>query len=399
MGCLSPSDYMPTPDRIVLLTNFVLPYRVPVLRELARRCKALRILTSTRTFEGKECASEREGVPARIQKNLTWRSTCRHPHGFNEPLTVQIPYDTLAQLARFDPDVVISGEMGLRTLQAAAFAWFSNRRRLVLWATVSESTEQGRGFLRPLLRKVLLNAADAVIVNGASGARYVRRFGIESEKVFLVPQTTEVASFLRARSDKSSTLQHRLFYCGRLIERKGLIPFLSRLAAWAVRNPGKRIEFSIAGDGPMRSAIAEFRCPSNLVLRMLGDIPYERLPQVYAGAGILAFPTLADEWGLVVVEAMATGLPVLGSIYSQAVEDLVTDGVSGWTFHPDRQEEMDAALDRALGATVDEVDAMGARARESVRDMTPGRMADQIMRAVEYACAPHRRTVTRSPTV
>ena len=56
------------------------------------------------------------------------------------------------------------------------------------------------------------------------------------------------------------------------------------------------------------------------------------MAEVYAKASLFAFPTLADEWGVVVNEAMAAGLPVLGSIYSQAVEELVEDGVSGWVF-------------------------------------------------------------------
>ena len=61
---------------------------------------------------------------------------------------------------------------------------------------------------------------------------------------------------------------------------------------------------------------------------------HERMAEVYAKASLFAFPTLADEWGVVVNEAMAAGLPVLGSIYSQAVEELVEDGVSGWVFRP-----------------------------------------------------------------
>jgi glycosyltransferase involved in cell wall biosynthesis len=378
---------MPVPDRIALLTNFILPYRIPVLRELARRFKDFQIFVSTPIFEGRDWTPEWEGLPVRLQKSMTWSSTWRHPHRFTEPLTIQLPYDTASQLARFDPDVVISGEMGLRTLQAAAFAGLSRRRRLVLWATVSEATEHGRGFLRSLLRWALLASADAVMVNGASGGRYVGRFGIAPEKIFHVPQTTDVGPFLESHSARPPSLRHHLLYCGRLIERKGLLPFLSRLAAWAARNPERQVDFSVVGDGPERSAIAEFTCPKNISLRLLGNISYDRLPQIYATAGILAFPTLADEWGLVVVEALAAGLPVLGSLYSQAVEDLVVDGVNGWTFHPDREEEMDSALDRALRAIASDVDEMGAKAYAIARKMTPAGMASQMMDAVEFACA------------
>jgi hypothetical protein len=89
---------------------------------------------------------------------------------------------------------------------------------------------------------------------------------------------------------------------------------------------------------------------------------------------------------------MAAGLPVLGSLYSQAVEDLVTDGVNGWTFRPDHPGEVGAALGRALDAPADQLDRMAAKARSTVQDLTPCAMAHRIMDAVQYACAPDRRT-------
>jgi glycosyltransferase involved in cell wall biosynthesis len=385
---------MAVADRIALLTNFIPPYRLPVFRELARRCKDLQIFVSTPMETGRDWTPAWSGLPVNVQKSLSWRSTWKHPHRFSESLTIHVPYDTISQLRRFDPDVVISAEMGLRTLQAAAFTGLSERRKLVLWATLSETTEQGRGILRPILRKALLHSADAVVVNGASGARYVKRFGIEPKKVFRVPQTTEVRPFLDICSKKPLPIRRRLVYCGRLIELKGLVPFLSRLAAWARRNPDRQSEFVIVGDGPLRSALAAFTCPSNLALKFLGNVSYDRLPEVYGGAGILAFPTLADEWGLVVVEAMAAGLPVLGSLYSQAVEDLVTDRVHGWTFRPDHSDEMDAAVERALGTSADELDVMGASAHAIARTMTPSRMVDQMMDAVCYACTKTGRAAT-----
>jgi hypothetical protein len=248
------------------------------------------------------------------------------------------------------------------------------------------------------VRRALLTTADAVLVNGESGARYIQRFGVEPAKVFRVPQTTDVAPFLNRASDRRLSIRHRLLYVGRLIELKGLIPFLRRLAAWALKNPERKVEFSLAGDGPMRSAIAEFVCPRNVSLTMLGNVPYDRLPEVYGNAGILVFPTLADEWGLVVVEAMAAGLPVLGSIYSQAVEDLITAGVTGWTFRPDHVNEMDAALNQALGTEGSVLDAMGAKAHERARSMTPARMADQIWDAVKFTCGPRGTTAVRGTT-
>jgi hypothetical protein len=144
------------------------------------------------------------------------------------------------------------------------------------------------------------------------------------------------------------------------------------------------VEFWLLGDGPLQTKLQQLPLPDNLRLRFLAPIPYQELPGIYAQAGILAFPTLADEWGMVINEAMASGLPVLASLYSQAVEELVSDGETGWVFHPDRAEEMYAALDRALRASPEELAVMRVKARERLAPFTPALAADRVLRALDF---------------
>jgi glycosyltransferase involved in cell wall biosynthesis len=371
--------------RIALLTNFIPPYRLPLYSEMVNRCAAFRVFLSARTEAGRAWVPEWGEVPVELQRTVSFQSDWRHPHKFAEPLTIHFPYDTLPQLFHFHPDVIVSCEMGMRTLQAAVYRRCFQNTRLVLWATLSEVTEEGRGRLRHHLRNSLLRIADAVIVNGASGARYVQRFGVEADRLFFVPYTTDLDPFLDLQAARNSGVRRRLLYSGALTERKGILPFLAHLADWAERHSDRSVEFYIAGDGPLRPILAAFRAPPNLDLRLLGHVPYEHLPEVYGNAGILAFPTLADEWGLVVTEAMASGIPVLGSCYSQAVEELVRDGENGWTYRPDHAPEVSNALHRALETPLQKLNEMAESARAKVCNLTPSTMADRIMTAIEYA--------------
>jgi glycosyltransferase involved in cell wall biosynthesis len=261
---------------------------------------------------------------------------------------------------------------------------------LVIWATLSEVTEQARGRLRPIIRKRLLRAADAVIVNGESGARYVRGFGVDTSRIFYAPQTTEIGPYLALPSSRPAESRRRLLICGRLIELKGILPFLKNLSVWSSLHPNEIVELWIVGDGPLRGDLESFPAPQNLRIRFLGDVDYSKLPAVYAQCGILAFPTLADEWGLVAVEAMAASLPILGSLYSQAVEDLVSNAVEGWTFRSDCEHEVRSAIDCALSANPLRLEEMGIRARAKISTRTPAVMAGQIASAVDYALQ-HRR--------
>lgn len=338
---------------------------------------------------------QHDGLSVETQRTLTLRRSSLHPYGFRDELYLHIPYDTFTRLHRLKPDVIISDELGVRSAQALIYRCLHAGSRLIIWATISEHTEQGRGLTRRQLRRVLLSRADAILVNGASGARYVKRFGVADETIFVAPQTTDSRRFFLLPLEKSIEQSRRLLYLGRLIQLKNLAPFMSVLSVWCSSHPEEKVEFWIVGDGPEREKLATTVYPPNLKLRFWGNVAYEALPAFYAQAGILVFPTLADTWGLVVNEAMAAGLTVLGSVYSQAVEDLIEDGVNGWTFRPDCRQEMYAALDRALVTPVERWRQMGGAARAAVQHLTPEFAADRIMDAISFVSGAKASTSTR----
>ncbi|MBO0348035.1 glycosyltransferase family 4 protein [Phormidium pseudopriestleyi FRX01] len=369
--------------RVALLTNFIPPYRLPLYKAIADRIPDFQVFISTPMEANRSWTPNWDGLNVTIQKNLTLQRSWKHPHGFSENLYVHIPYDTLWSLRQYRPDVVISGEMGMRTAQALLYRKLNPNSRMILWATVSEYSELGRGKLREQLRRALVPQADALLVNGQSGARYVRQFGVGDPSIFFAPYTTNIDPFLAVPLSRTPLDAYRLLYVGQLVERKGIEPFLSTLERWAKAHPERTLEFWLVGDGPLRSSLEQQVYSSNLRLRFLGNVEYGKLPEVYAQGGIFAFPTLADEWGLVANEAMAAGLPVLGSSYSQSVEELVVDGETGWQFRPDEPEEMYSALDRSLSMPLAQLERMRTKARDRIQYLTPDFVADNILKAIQ----------------
>nr|WP_242541000.1 glycosyltransferase family 4 protein [Phormidium pseudopriestleyi] len=366
-----------------MLTNFIPPYRLPLYKAIADRIPDFQVFISTPMEANRSWTPNWDGLNVTIQKNLTLQRSWKHPHGFSENLYVHIPYDTLWSLRQYRPDVVISGEMGMRTAQALLYRKLNPNSRMILWATVSEYSELGRGKLREQLRRALVPQADALLVNGQSGARYVRQFGVGDPSIFFAPYTTNIDPFLAVPLSRTPLDAYRLLYVGQLVERKGIEPFLSTLERWAKAHPERTLEFWLVGDGPLRSSLEQQVYSSNLRLRFLGNVEYGKLPEVYAQGGIFAFPTLADEWGLVANEAMAAGLPVLGSSYSQSVEELVVDGETGWQFRPDEPEEMYSALDRSLSMPLAQLERMRTKARDRIQYLTPDFVADNILKAIQ----------------
>ncbi len=374
----------PSPQRIALLTNFIPPYRVPLYRSLARQVQELQIFLSTPMEANRQWPIAWADLAVQVQQSVTAPLVWRHPQGFRETLYVHLPYDTLVRLHRYQPDVVISGELGLRSLQALLYRATHPRSRLILWVTLSEHTEQNRGRGRALLRRLLLTRSDAVVVTGQSGARYVRHFGVLSERVFVVDNPIDAAPWLALDLERTPIQATRLLYVGRLIELKGLDLLFDALHRYAVRKLHGVPELWLAGSGPLEPHLRARAAAAGVACRFLGNVPYALLPQVYAQAGILVFPTLGDNWGLVVNEALAAGMPVLGSRYSQAVEQLIVDGLHGWTFRPDVPAEFDAALDRALHTPPERLQQMRHAVREQIRPLTPEAVAGEFLKAIAY---------------
>jgi hypothetical protein len=229
---------------------------------------------------------------------------------------------------------------------------------------------------------LLLARADLVVVNGQSGARYVLASGGRPDRIVVIPYATDQLFLDAVPRDTPERPARALLYVGRLVEAKGLQALLAALVRWCERHPAEQIRFTLIGDGPLRASLANASRPANLALSTPGAVAYDALPEQYRRADLMLFPTLSDTWGLVVNEAMAMGLPVLGSVKSQAVTELIEDGVNGWWFDPTSPPDLERAVDRALEASGETLAAIALRARARARQLTPELVAGQFAHAI-----------------
>jgi glycosyltransferase involved in cell wall biosynthesis len=371
--------------RVAILTNIIPPYHKPVLDCLARRYGALRILLSTPMESNRPWKLEWDGLDVVVQKTITFKGLWRHPSGFDEPLAIHFPIDTLQQLERYQAHIIISGEMGTRTLLALVYRKLRRKSKLIVWAEYAESTEKGRGLLRGLLRKLLCRHVDAFLAVGRSGARYIRSLGVDERRIFDLSYTTRVQDFAAVAVTRPPERARRLLYVGQLIERKGLTQFLDVLSKWAAAHPEHAIDFVLVGDGALRRTLESWPVAANVTLTFAGTCAYEDLPYYYGQGGVFVLPTFADTWGVSINEALASGVPVLGSVYSQAVEELVQEGESGWKFRVDHADEIYHAIDRMMNTPLAALESMRKSARRTALKLTPERMADAVNAAV-LAC-------------
>ncbi|NCY22384.1 glycosyltransferase [bacterium] len=122
-------------------------------------------------------------------------------------------------------------------------------------------------------------------------------------------------------------------------------------------------------------------------VRFEGFRQYGELPAFYAGAGAFVHPAHEEPWGLVVNEAMASGLPVLVSRRCGCAGDLVAEGKNGFLLDPGDPMQMAARM-REMAELPDQArKKMGETSREIVARYGPEQFAQGMVRAAHTAVA------------
>jgi glycosyltransferase involved in cell wall biosynthesis len=129
---------------------------------------------------------------------------------------------------------------------------------------------------------------------------------------------------MRARLSGGHPQDTILLYVGRLSHEKQI----DRIREVLRRVPGTRL--ALVGDGPARAALAEHFRGSPATF--MGYLRGQELWSAFASSDIFVFPSAMETFGLVLMEAMASGLPVITSRVG-GVDDMVRPGVNGYVFN------------------------------------------------------------------
>ena len=142
----------------------------------------------------------------------------------------------------------------------------------------------------------------------------------------------------------------------------------------------------LLGDGALRPDLCRRIADLGLQdsVRLPGFKQYPELPEYYAHAGAFIHASTTEQWGLVVNEAMASGLPVLVSNRCGCAQDLVHEGVNGFTFDPCNVEQL-AGLMLKLSTLNSQLSTMGDASRRIIANWGPDRFASGLKQAVECA--------------
>jgi phosphatidylinositol alpha-mannosyltransferase len=235
----------------------------------------------------------------------------------------------------------------------------------------------------PLLRRVARRLAVRIAVSERAAAFEASRIGGPFR---VVPNGVETARFADAAPRADLLAGRRLLFVGRLDERKGFAVAIDAFARIAVDHPDAVL--IVAGDGPARGAVETLAPEIRSRVQLLGVVANTQLPPVHAACELyLGAATGGESFGIVLVEAMAAGLPVVATDIPGYVE-VATDEGDALLVAPRDPIALAAAAGRVLGdpALASRLGAAGRR-RAAAFDWSV--IAERLVAIYEEACDPH----------
>ncbi|MGE5227112.1 MAG: glycosyltransferase family 4 protein [Planctomycetaceae bacterium] len=243
-------------------------------------------------------------------------------------------------LAAFSPDLLHVHE----PLTPSTSMWATLEARAPVVATFHSGIDRSRLYdvAAPLLRRVAGRLAIRIAVSRRAEQVASRRIGGAFE---VVPNGVDVGRFAIA-TPRDLGAGTKALFVGRLDERKGFPVAVAAFERLALERTDLRM--IVVGDGPQRDAVGML--PSHLRERvtMLGALPNDELPAVAAACDLYLGPSVGGEsFGVVLIEAMAAGLPVVASDVP-GYDEVLRDGVDGLLVAPRDPAALASAAARVL---------------------------------------------------
>jgi glycosyltransferase involved in cell wall biosynthesis len=331
-------------------------------------------------------------------------------------------------LEEIRPDAMAIAGWGTADARAC-LAWCKKNQAQAIVMSETRAADGRRVWWKEWLKSRIVRRFDGALCGGESHKRYLIKLGIPAERIAMGYNVVDNEFFGKIRKAEfgmgkvgelitegskqipcSATAPGAPYFLAsnRFVERKNLGRLIQAYAKYAESfqqgGVGSIWPLVLLGDGELRGDLealcgelglkttmgfshgrAEHTECKNLKLnsyklktskecglvvfpgfRQIGE-----LPGFYAEAGAFVHPALEEPWGLVINEAMASGLLVLSSRNVGAAEELVVEGKTGYLFDPKSVDEMAAALVKAVPMEPEERLAMGRAAYERVERMAP----------------------------
>lgn len=200
-------------------------------------------------------------------------------------------------------------------------------------------------FLRPLIRLVWRRAK--FVVSNSEGLKQLAQKTDSHQKIEIIPNGVDIQMFKPAEEKQNECV--RILSVSRLTPRKGLRYLIQAMKILAEKDISQKIKLWVVGDGDEKNALEQLANELSIshTIKFLGRISHENLAPYYSEADIFCLPSLNEGMSNTVLEALATGMPIVAT-KTGGTEELVRDGENGFFVAQKSAQDLAEKLKRLI---------------------------------------------------
>ena len=378
---------------VAVIFHHIGPYHHVRLNAAAERLSVIGVEWSAKAYDRWGVAE----APARYTKvSLFPEATDQYPG------RAQLRRALWSALEQANPDVVaVNGWNNFGSLAAARCCMEQGIPMVVM--SESARGDEPRNWWKEIIKRRIVDLYAAALVGGQRHVEYLVELGMPRERIFTGYDVVDNAYFEQralgirdANPPQAGEIRKKYalpdFYflaSARFIEKKNLLRLIRAYAEYRQKAEVARgnapWELVLLGDGPMRDILNTQLSTLNLQahVHLPGFKPYDELPVYYGLAKAFVHASTTEQWGLVVNEAVASGLPVIVSNRCGCVPELVQD--NGFTFDPANVSELAERLLQIASLSADERRRLGEASYTIAANFAPDRFGEGLEQAAAVA--------------
>lgn len=311
---------------------------------------------------------------------------------------------TIKALDQKNPDAVAIPGWD-EAVAIAAMIWCRKTSKPSIVMADSTFDDRPRKPWQEKLKSRILQQNSAALVAGSATRHYVETLGMPHKNILegydIVDNKHFSVNANRARIHQNrlrKTLrlpQNYFLACSRFVPKKNLHRLIQAFANYVKQSKEPVWSLVIVGDGPLKKELVDLTCSLNMSRWVIfpGFKQYDDLPVYYGLARVFFHASMVEQWGLVVNEAMACGLPVMVSKKCGCAADLVQNEINGFSFDPFDIENLTRLMIDLSSGKFDLV-AMGRQSQNIISKWDPDLFAINLLKSSKIALAERKKNST-----
>lgn len=278
------------------------------------------------------------------------------------------------KLDELQPDVVIAGAIAFYSGALSTYWARKNKKRVIIFDDAKiESVPRGK--ITNFIKRKIYSAVDAVIYPSNDWIETAQFWGFNKSQFFIGIDVVD-NKFWKSDNNKEKCL----LFVGRFIPCKNILNLIDKFNEIQNLDGSKLM---IVGDGEQKEEVMKL-IGSNTNIEYLPFVQQKELKDIYSRASAFIIPSRYDTWGLVINEAMASGLPIWASKECGATSVLVENGVNGVVFNPFDNDDLRSALQKFVDSDINKLSAMGKKSIDIIQKWDLSLLANESFRAIDY---------------